>query len=103
MVTKKNVVKRKKYPLKYEGNLVIFILSFILFFPLAIVLAMKNGVFLKNNSYYSFSYNGSYGWLIFWTLLFFPVAIVLVAIKGVDLVEEKRLNTKQLPSLANPQ
>ncbi|MBX9621483.1 MAG: hypothetical protein K2X28_05600 [Alphaproteobacteria bacterium] len=90
MGTKKNSTVRKKYPLKYQGNLVIFVLSLILFFPLAFVLAMKNGVFLKNNVYYSFSYNGSYGWLIFWTLLFFPVAIVLGLINGIDLVEEKR-------------
>ena len=90
MAAKKNVTVKKKYPLKYEGNLVIFILSLILFFPLAIVLAMKNGVFLKKNAYYSFSYHGSYGWLIFWTLIFFPIAIILVLINGVDVVEEKR-------------
>ena len=100
MGTKKHVVTRKKYPLKYEGSLVMFILSFILFFPLAIVLAMKNGVFLKNNSYYSFFYNGSYGWPIFWTLLFFPVAIILVVINGVDLVEV-RTGWLERPEAAN--
>ena len=91
MAHKKTVTVKKQYPLKYEGSLVIFLLCLILFFPVAIVLAIKNGVFLKNNTYYSFSYHGSYGWLIFWTLILFPIAILLVLINGIDVVEEKRI------------
>ncbi|EKE09434.1 MAG: hypothetical protein ACD_16C00176G0007 [uncultured bacterium] len=88
---KKTAVVKHHYPLKYEGNLILFILSILLFFPIAIVLAMKNGAFIRNDKYYAFSYHGSYGWLIFWTLILFPIAIILVLINGVDVVEEKRM------------
>lgn len=91
MAQKKSVTVKHRYPIRYEGSLVIFVLCLLIFFPVAIVLAMKNGVFLKNDKYYAFSYNGSYGWLIFWTLIFFPIAIFLVLINGVDVVEEKRI------------
>jgi predicted CDP-diglyceride synthetase/phosphatidate cytidylyltransferase len=78
---------KKHYPLQYTGNIIIFILCFIIFFPLALVLALKNLRVLKGKKYQSLSYHGSYGWLIFWTIIFFPIAIILLLINGVDVVE----------------
>lgn len=78
---------KKNYPLEYTGNIIIFVLCLIIFFPVALVLAMKNMRVLRENKYESLSYRGSYGWLIFWTIVFFPIAIILVLINGVDLVE----------------
>ena len=78
------------YPLQYKGNIIIFIVCAILFLPLGLVLAIKNGRILQNGKYLSLVYRGSYGWLIFWTILFFPIAILMLLIKGVDVVEENR-------------
>jgi hypothetical protein len=79
---------KKSYPLQYKGNIVIFIIFLLLFFPIALVLAMKNLSVLRGNKYESLSYKGSYGWLIFWTIIFFPIAIILFLINGVDVIEE---------------
>jgi hypothetical protein len=78
---------KESYPFKYTGNIVIFILCIIIFFPVALVLALKNLRVLKGKKYQFLSYHGSYGWLIFWTIIFFPIAIILLLINGVDLVE----------------
>ena len=78
---------KKYYPLQYTGNILILIVCLIIFFPVALILAMKNLRVLKGKQYQSLSYRGSYGWLIFWTIFFFPVAIILLLINGVDLVE----------------
>lgn len=88
MAGPKNKKVKHRYPFKYKGNIVLFILFLIIFFPVAIILAIKNGVILKDNKYFSLSYRGSYGWLIFWAIVFFPVAFILLLLKGVDVVEE---------------
>jgi len=79
---------KKSYPMEYTGNIIIFILCLIIFFPVALVLAMKNLKVLRGKKHKSLFYRGSYGWLIFWTIIFFPIAIILLLINGVDLVEE---------------
>ncbi len=79
---------KHSYPFKYKGNVVLFILCIIIFFPVGIILAIKNGVIQRDNKYLALSYRGSYGWLIFWAILFFPLAFILLLIKGVDVVEE---------------
>ena len=89
MTRKKNVTIKHSYPFRYKGNIVLFIISLIIFFPLGIILGIKNGVYLKGKKYFSFSYRGSFGWLIFWTIIFFPVALVLLLLNGVDVVKEK--------------
>ena len=76
-----------RYPLQYTGNIIIFIICMLLFFPLGIVLAIKNLRVLQHTKYISLSYRGSYGWLIFWTIVFFPIAILMLLIKGVDVGE----------------
>ena len=78
---------KKSYPLQYTGNIVIFILCAIIFFPVAIILTIKNMRILRENKYQSLFYRGSYGWLIFWTIVFFPIAIILLLINGIDVVE----------------
>lgn len=80
---------KHRYPLQYTGNIVIFIICVLLFLPLGLVLALKNGRILKEGKYLSLAYQGSYGWLIFWTILFFPIAILMLLIKGIDVVEWK--------------
>jgi hypothetical protein len=86
---KKMPQKKTAYSLQYTGNIIILILCFLLFFPLALILLLKNMQVLKGKTYLAFSYRGSYGWLIFWTIVFFPIAIILLFAKGVDLVEWK--------------
>jgi hypothetical protein len=78
---------KHRYPLQYTGNVILFIICAILFFPLGIVLAIKNMKILRDNKYLRLSYRGSYGWLIFWTILFFPIAILMLLINGVDIEE----------------
>lgn len=80
---------KHRYPLQYKGNIILFIIFAILFFPLGIVLAIKNMHILRDNKYLGLSYRGSYGWLIFWTIIFFPIAILMLLLKGVDVVEWK--------------
>ena len=80
---------KKSYPLQYTGNIIIFIICLIIFFPVALIIAIKNLRVLKGKKYKSLSYRGSYGWLIFWTILFFPIAIILLLINGIDMVEWK--------------
>jgi hypothetical protein len=91
MTRPKNKKVTHPYPFLYKGNLVLFIVCVIIFFPVAVILGIKNGVMLKGKKYYSLLYRGSYGWLIFWTIIFFPVAIALLIINGIDVVEEKNL------------
>ncbi len=79
----------QRYPLKYRGSLFWFIFFLIIFFPIAIILFIKNATILKEDHYYSFNYNGAYGWLFFWVILFFPIAIILLFINGVDIIEER--------------
>ena len=74
---------------QYTGNIVILILCFLLFFPVALVLMLKNLRMLRGKKYAACSYRGSYGWLIFWTIFFFPIAIILLIINGIDMVEGK--------------
>lgn len=76
-----------RYPFQYKGNIVLFILCIILFFPVGIILAIKNGAIEKDGKYLAFSYRGSYGWLIFWAIVFFPITFILLLINGVDVVE----------------
>ena len=78
---------KKSYPLQYTGNIIIFILCLLIFFPIALILLLKNLRVLKENKYQSLAYRGSYGWLIFWTIFFFPIAIILLLVNGVDVVE----------------
>lgn len=78
---------KKQYPLEYTGNIIILILCLVIFFPIALILVLKNLRVLREKKYQSLSYRGSYGWLIFWTIIFFPIAIILLLINGVDLVE----------------
>lgn len=73
--------------MEYTGNLIILILCLLIFFPLALILLLKNLRVLKDDKYQSLAYRGSYGWLIFWTIVFFPIAIILLLINGVDVVE----------------
>ncbi|OJW48511.1 MAG: hypothetical protein BGO67_04575 [Alphaproteobacteria bacterium 41-28] len=87
MARTKNKKVKHSYPFQYKGNIVLFIICLILFFPVGIILAIKNGVILKDKKYFSLSYRGSYGWLIFWAIIFFPVAFILLLIKGIDVVE----------------
>jgi hypothetical protein len=82
-------IKTWTYPLRYNGNLFFFILFLIIWLPLGLILLMKNGCFVKEDSTFSMVYHGSYFWLFFWSILFFPIAIVLLIINGVDMVEEK--------------
>lgn len=87
----KKIAKTKKtkqsYPFVYTGNIIILVLCILIFFPVALVLALKNVRVLKGKTYQGYEYQGSYGWLIFWTIIFFPIAILLLLINGVDLVE----------------
>lgn len=80
---------KHSYPFQYNGNIFIFIVFIILFFPIALVLALKNLCILRDKKYQSLSYHGSYGWLIFWTILFFPIALILLFVNGIDVVEWK--------------
>lgn len=88
MTTKKKTNIKHRYPFQYRGNLFWLIFFLILFFPIAIVLIIKNAGIIKNKKYLALSYRGRYGWLIFWSIFFFPIAIILVILKGVDIVEE---------------
>lgn len=78
---------KKSYPMEYTGNIIILILCFLLFFPIALILLLKNLRVMREGKYQSLSYRGSYGWLIFWTIVFFPIAIILLLVNGVDVVE----------------
>jgi heme/copper-type cytochrome/quinol oxidase subunit 2 len=83
----KTAKTKSSYPFEYTGNIVILVLCIFIFFPVALVLALKNVRVVKENKIQSLAYRGSYGWLIFWTIVFFPIAIILLLVKGVDLVE----------------
>ena len=78
---------KKSYPMEYTGNIIILILCLLIFFPIALILLLKNLRVLRDDKYQSLSYRGSYGWLIFWTIVFFPIAIILILVNGVDVVE----------------
>lgn len=80
---------QKSYPFQYTGNIAILIICAILFFPVALILLLKNLRVQRGNTYSFLSYRGSYGWLIFWTIFFFPIAIILLLINGMDLVERE--------------
>ncbi|HUX80553.1 MAG TPA: hypothetical protein VMW10_12540 [Alphaproteobacteria bacterium] len=84
--TKKSKIAHR-YPFQYKGNILLFVLCIIIFFPVGIILAIKNGMILKDNKFLALSYRGSYGWLIFWAVVFFPIAFVLLLINGIDVVE----------------
>ena len=88
MATRRTPNIKKRYPLKYRGSVFWFIFFLIFFFPIAIVLFIKNATILKEDHYYSFCYNGAYGWLFFWVIIFFPIAIILLFLNGVDIIEE---------------
>lgn len=88
MATRKKPNIKKRYPLKYRGSIFWFIFFLIIFFPIAIVLFIKNSAILMENQYFRFNYDGSYGWLYFWAIFFFPIAIILVFLNGIDIVEE---------------
>ncbi len=72
------------------------ILFLIIWLPVGILLLMKNGAIVKENSRFYLSYHGKWGWLLFWGVLFFPVSILLLLIKGVDVVEEETLMEEEL-------
>lgn len=75
-------------PFRYRGNIVLLVIfCLLLLLPLVLVLCMKNGEFVKGNTFYRLEYNGSYGWLYFWAIIFFPVVILLLVLKGIDVVE----------------
>lgn len=80
---------KKSYLVQYTGSIVLFIICLIIFFPVALILALKNMRILKDKTYLSLAYRGSYGWLIFWTIIFFPIALILLLINGVDVMESK--------------
>lgn len=85
---KKSHKIQKSYPMVYKGNIIILVLCFIVFFPVALILLIKNLKILREDQYQSLYYRGSYGWLIFWTIVLFPIAIILLLINGMDVVEE---------------
>lgn len=84
----KKIKTRIVYPLRYDGNLFILILFLFIWPPLGLILWMKNGSFIKENSRVSVDYHGHYFWLFFWSIVFFPLAIALLFINGADWVEE---------------
>ncbi|MBS0271744.1 MAG: hypothetical protein JSR85_03755 [Proteobacteria bacterium] len=88
MKRSKNTNIKHRYPFKYRGSIFWFIVFLIIFFPIGIILGIKNGALIKDEKILYFSYRGSYGWLIFWAIIFFPISFILILINGVDVVEE---------------
>lgn len=75
--------KSVSFGLKYNGNLIFLFLAFVLFFPIAILIMLKNGQYISSEKKtYHFAYSGSWSWLIFFTIFIFPLAIFLLATKG---------------------
>ena len=91
MENKRKVIRTTKIycPRWYSGNLFFLILFLIIWFPIGILLLMRNGSITKENSRFYLHYHGTWGWLYFWGFLFFPVAVILLLIKGVDVIEEE--------------
>src|SRR5262245_17563940 len=87
-------IKKTKftYPFRYSGNLIIFIILLIIWLPLGLILWMKNGSFVKENSKFYINYHGSYFWLFFWAIIFFPISIILLLVNGADWIEEVQDN-----------
>ena len=87
----RRMVRTKKFstPFHYQGNLFFLILFLFIFFPIGILLLLKNTHIVAESSQFHLAYHGSWGWLFFWGLLFFPIAIILFLVKGVDIIEER--------------
>ena len=98
MMQKKKTIRtvRISCPTWYSGNLFFLILFLIIWLPVGILLLMKNGAIIKENSRLYLNYHGKWGWLLFWGILFFPVSILLLLIKGVDVIEEETLIEEEL-------
>lgn len=80
-----NVIYR--YPFKYIGNIVLLIAALLLWFPLGVVLLIKNLRIFTKHSIVGLFYHGEYAWLYFWAIVFFPIMIALVITNGVSVVE----------------
>lgn len=94
--TRKVIKTTKIYcPKWYSGNLFFLILFLILWFPIGILLLMRNGSITKKNSRFYLHYHGSWGWLYFWGLIFFPIAVILLLVKGTDVIEEESVVEEQ--------
>jgi hypothetical protein len=82
-------------PKWYGGNLFFLILFLIIWFPIGILLLMRNGSITKENSRFYLRYHGSWGWLYFWGFLFFPITVILLLVKGIDIIEEETVIEEQ--------
>jgi hypothetical protein len=77
-------------PIRYKGSLILLILFLILWFPLGVLMLLKNGYLIQRTSNLSLNYHGHWGWLYFWGIIFFPVAFVLLALRGTDIVQKRK-------------
>lgn len=76
-------------PLRYQGNLFFLILLFVVWFPIGVLLLIKNGYIVQEMSKFSLEYQGKWRWVFFWGVFFFPVAFLLLFLKGIDVIEEE--------------
>ena len=79
-------MSKSEYRLRYRYSLFWLIFWTVLFFPVALVLALTGLYYCTNHTATFFRYGGSRGWLAFWTLVFFPVAILLLVFNGISVV-----------------
>ena len=83
-------VKISSDSFKYRGSIFWLIFFLILFFPIAIILLIRNLARIKNDTTYYVEYSGSWKWVFFWGVLFFPIAFILLFFNGLSLIEEQR-------------
>ncbi|MBP9752654.1 MAG: hypothetical protein KBD31_02450 [Proteobacteria bacterium] len=72
----------------YRGSFFWLIVFFILFFPIGILLLMRNTVKRKDGKIYFLEYQRSWKWIFFWGIVFFPIAFFLFIFNGISFVEE---------------
>ena len=101
MAQPRTVIRTTKVisPRWYSGNLFFLILFLIIWFPLGVLLLIKNGSISKENSRFYLKYHGSWNWLFFWVIVFFPIAVILLLIKGVDIIEEETFIEEEITTI----
>ncbi|PIZ32490.1 MAG: hypothetical protein COY39_05315 [Alphaproteobacteria bacterium CG_4_10_14_0_8_um_filter_37_21] len=90
-------VKMSSSSFKYRGSVFWLIFFLIIFFPIGLVLLMKNLARVKTSTTSYLEYGGSWKWVFFWAIFFFPIAFILLFFNGLSLIEEQceTINIKQ--------
>ena len=75
-------MSKERFQLKYDRSKFWLILWLVVFFPIAIVLALSHLKIVSGSRTYQMEYDGARLWLYFWALIFCPVLILLFVLNG---------------------